>query len=149
MTKGFLSQLERGLSHASLATLRRIADAVGMDLAELLADPQGPRDVSKAPTVQGGPGALDALLTPVGHRDYQVLHATVEAGSPGSFGPEAGREAHFVYVLEGQVELRVDSDVHLLGASESMAFMTPCSYGWRNPTDRAARVLWVFSPPAL
>jgi hypothetical protein len=37
----------------------------------------------------------------------------------------------------------------VLEAGQSLAFTTPCAYGWRNPFEQAVSVLWVFSPPAL
>lgn len=149
VTKGFLSQLERGLSRASVASLRRIADAVGIGLAELLDTGRRPRDVTNAPTVHGGPGATDALLTPIGHPAFQVLHATVEPGGHSDFGAVGEQESHFVHVLDGRFELRVDDNTHVLEAGQSLAFTTPCAYGWRNPSEQAVSVLWVFSPPAL
>jgi quercetin dioxygenase-like cupin family protein len=149
VTKGFLSQLERGLSRASVASLRRIANAVGIGLAELLDTGLGPREVTDAPTVHGGAGATDALLTPVGHPAFQVLHATVEPGGHSGFGAVGEQGSHFVHVLDGRFELRVDDDSHVLEAGQSLAFTTPCAYGWRNPSEQAVSLLWVFSPPAL
>ena len=99
VTKGFLSQLERGLSRASLASLRRIADAIGIGLTELLDTGRGPRDATSAPTVHGGRGATDVLLTPIGHPPFQVLHATVVPGGHSAFGVVGERESHFVHIL--------------------------------------------------
>jgi transcriptional regulator with XRE-family HTH domain len=149
VTKGFLSQLERGLSRASVASLRRIADAVGIGLAELLDAGSPTRDVTNAPKLHGGRGATDALLTPVGHPAFQVLHATVEPGGQSDFGPVGEPEAHFVHVLRGRFELRVDDDTHVLRTGQSLTFTTPCAYGWRNPSQETVAVLWVFSPPAF
>jgi len=150
VTKGFLSQLERGLSRASVASLRRIADAVGISIAELLDRPSGPLDSTEAPAIHfGGMGAHDRLLTPVGFPHFQVLHATVDPGGYNAIGDEPREESHFVYVIEGSFTLMLDEKEHRLNAGQSLAFQTPCRYGWRNDTAHTTQILWTFSPSIL
>jgi transcriptional regulator with XRE-family HTH domain len=150
VTKGFLSQLERGLSRASVASLRRIADAVGISIADLLDRPQEPLDSTSAPAVNfGGTGARDRLLTPVGFPHFQVLHATVDPGGYHEVADEPREESHLVYVVEGSFTVVLDEKEHRLEAGQSLAFQMPGRYGWRNDTDRAAQVLWTFSPAVL
>jgi transcriptional regulator with XRE-family HTH domain len=150
VTKGFLSQLERGLSRASVASLRRIGDAVGISIAELLGRPPGPLDSTNAPAVNfGGTGARDRLLTPVGFPHFQVLHATVDPGGNHVVAEELREESHLVYVLDGSFTLVLDEKEHRLKAGQSLAFQTPGRYGWRNDTDQTTEVLWTFSPAVL
>lgn len=51
--------------------------------------------------------------------------------------------------LKGRFELCVDEDTHMLKTGQSLAFTTPCSYGWGNQSRAPAVVLWAFSPSAL
>src|SRR5688572_28474475 len=50
VTSGFLSQLETGRANASISTLRRLADALGVGLADLVE----PGPVSAARVVRAG-----------------------------------------------------------------------------------------------
>ncbi|HEX3517798.1 MAG TPA: cupin domain-containing protein [Solirubrobacteraceae bacterium] len=88
-------------------------------------------------------------MTPVGQPGFQVLRATVEPDAHSDYGRVEERESHFVIVLKSRFELRVDNQTHMLKTGQSVAFTTPCSYGWCNQSHIPAVVLWVFSPPAL
>src|SRR5215472_17488570 len=66
LTKGFISQLERGLSQASVASLQRICSALDVSPGTILDPlPEGPVAPADAPEISfGGQGARDRLLTP-------------------------------------------------------------------------------------
>lgn len=150
VSKGFLSQLERGLSQASVATLARIAEAVGSTAAELLTQPRAVVRSDEGPAIQfGGSGTTDHLLTPVGLPGFQVLHAEVTSEGCSSYGHVADLGSHFIYVTGGQLTVTLDDVEHVIGAGQSFAFATPASYGWQNRSTETTRLLWVVSPPPL
>ncbi|WP_343948397.1 helix-turn-helix domain-containing protein [Nonomuraea longicatena] len=153
LTKGFISQLERGLSRASLASLRRICSALDLSLSALLDEPDTEPDTvaDHAPSASmDGVGTVNRLLTPHGFAAFQVLHTTVEPGghSDGGSACDPGF-VHFVHVLAGVLDLTVEGIEHALAAGESLMIPRGGVLGWSNPspTDDTT-LLWVFSPPA-
>lgn len=153
LTKGFLSQLERGLSRASVASLTRICAALDV-LPSAILDPlpPGPVAPTDAPTLSfGGLGAEDRLLTPAGFPGLQILHATVEPGGHSSGnGTSHPEESHFVFVLRGRFTVTLNGGSHQLRAGESLAFRGSDTYAWSNPSARSpCEVLWALSPPQI
>ena len=155
LTKGFLSQLERGLSQASVASLTRICAALEVAPGAMLDPlPAGPVSPAEAPELSfGGEGARDRLLTPAGFPGIQVLHATVQPGghSPGA-GAGTGRpeESHFLLVLRGTFTLQLNGTAVQLSAGQSITFRGTDSHSWANlSVDTSCEVLWVLSPPAI
>lgn len=153
LTKGFLSQLERGLSRASVASLTRICAALEVPPSAVLDPlPQGPVAPTDAPELHfGGQGAQDRLLTPAEFPGFQVLHATVQPGghSPGT-GSGRPQESHFLVVMGGSFAVELNGTAHLLRPGDSLAFRGTDTYGWSNPSpDTPCQVLWVLSPPQI
>jgi transcriptional regulator with XRE-family HTH domain len=153
LTKGFLSQLERGLSRASVASLRRICAALDVAPSAILDPlPPGPIAPTDAPEISfGGTGNRDRLMTPIGFPGFQVLHATVEPGgrNPGT-GPIKPEASHFVLVLRGTFVITLNGAAQRLGAGESLTFLGTDHYVSENPsTDTPCEVLWVLTPPEI
>jgi transcriptional regulator with XRE-family HTH domain len=153
LTKGFLSQLERGLSQASVASLARLCAALRVPPSALLDPlPQGPITPADAPEISfGGQKARDRLLTPAGFPGFQVLHAIVQPGghNPGT-GPREPDQSHFVIVLRGQFIITLNGTVQQLSTGQSITFRGTDSYSWANPsTDALCELLWVLSPPEI
>ncbi len=153
LTKGFLSQLERGLSQASVASLSRICAALRVSPSALLDPlPPGPVTPSEAPELSfGGQKARDRLLTPAGFPGFQVLHATVEPGghNPGT-GPRPPDQSHFVIVLSGEFVITLNGTDQRLATGQSITFRGTDRYSWANPsTHTPCEVLWVLSPSEI
>jgi transcriptional regulator with XRE-family HTH domain len=153
LTKGFLSQLERGLSQASVASLTRICAALEIAPGAMLDPlPEGPVSPAEAPELSfGGEGARDRLLTPAGFPGIQVLHATVQPGGHNAgTGTSRPEESHFLLVLRGTFTLQLNGTPVPLSAGKSITFRGTDSYSWANlSADTPCEVLWVLSPPAI
>jgi transcriptional regulator with XRE-family HTH domain len=153
LTKGFISQLERGLSQASVTSLQRICSALDLSPGAIL-DPlrEGPVAPADAPEISfGGQGARDRLLTPAGFPGFQVLHATVQPYGR-NLGTSAPRpdQSHFVLVLHGTFTVTVNGAANNLTAGQSITFRGTDTYSWANPSpDTPCEVLWVLATRAL
>jgi transcriptional regulator with XRE-family HTH domain len=150
LSKGFLSQLERGRTRASIATLRRLAAVLEIPLPELLTEPDATGDrVEIRPKVSRhrAQGA-DRLLTPTGLPGFQVLDSTVPPG-----GASAGAvvdpvpTAHLLLIREGTFTVRIDGSPYRLQSGDSLAFASPPAYAWRNEGSEPTRLVWVLAPP--
>jgi transcriptional regulator with XRE-family HTH domain len=90
LSESFLSQVERGRSNASIASLRRIADALGVTMADLF-EPEampGPKVLKSddRPALQFGILGRKLLLTPRPLHHLEVFQGELEVG--GSTGEE-------------------------------------------------------------
>jgi transcriptional regulator with XRE-family HTH domain len=153
VSESFLSQLERGRSNASVATLQRLATAVGIEVSDLFATDGLPRPhvlrrEARQLLVWGHLGRK-ALLTPKPFHSLEVVSAEFEPG--GSTGDEPythGDSEELLLVLEGRVHVQLGGEVYDLGAGDSVHYRSSTPHRVSNPGDAAAEVLFVISPPS-
>lgn len=144
----FLSQIERGLARPSLASLERIAHALGASQVELLTFTE-PGSADAAPSVlRAAEGARGAYG---GESEARVL---LDAGSPfrslevrgdnTAFGPAWVHAEHeWFYVLDGIVEVDLGGLVEALGVGDSASCPGGVPHCWRSPDGRPYRLLIV------
>jgi quercetin dioxygenase-like cupin family protein len=53
------------------------------------------------------------------------------------------------YVVEGQLELTINSEVRLLNAGDSFYFPSNLPHAYRNPGKTRLRVVWINTPPTF
>ncbi|MBK0420481.1 helix-turn-helix transcriptional regulator [Leucobacter sp. CSA2] len=149
LTKGFISQVERGLASASITSLAAICDALTLPMGRLFDPPRVyvSRGAERQPAKLMGEGVRDSVLTPPGQSDMQVIETTIEPG--GGFEDEPYRlpvDREFLVVLEGTLQLELEAESYLLEAGDSMSFAGRHAHIWRNPSaSEPARVMWVLS----
>lgn len=153
LSESFLSQAERGLTSASIASLQRIAEALGVAVSDLFA-PDGTRRprVSRSGErqfVAWGKLGRKALLTPKPFHHLEVVLAELDPG--GSTGDEPYRhgdsEEVFV-VLSGRVRLQLGGDTYELGRGDSVQYRSSTPHRVANHGSEPAEVMFVVSPPS-
>jgi Predicted transcriptional regulators len=153
LTRGFLSHLERGGTSASVGSLYRLCDALGVGVAVLF-EPAGAkltRQKSRQPSYFGGEGVTDYVVTPPAERRVQVLETHVAPGGT----PDRNLWTHrgdvsIAYVLSGELEIRFADDTLTLGPGDAVTFSPTEPHGWRNPSRSAETiVMWVMLPAAF
>lgn len=112
MTESFLSQVERGVASPSIASVQRIARALGQSIAELFATDESAGSLvrvrDRRRVVYQGLGAVDEFLTRSKDGRLQVILSTIEPG--GGTGEEAythDSDEEVVIVLDGVLDLWV------------------------------------------
>ena len=153
VSESFVSQLERGRSSASVATLQRLAAAVGIEISDLFAGtPQsGPHVLRRQERqlLEWGHLGRKALLTPKPFHSLEVVSATFDPG--GSTGDEPythGDSEELLLVLAGRIHLQLDSELLDLSAGDSVNYRSSTPHRVSNPGDEGAEVLFVISPPS-
>jgi transcriptional regulator with XRE-family HTH domain len=153
VSESFVSQLERGRSSASVATLQRLAAAVGIEISDLFAaGPQaGPRVLRREERQQLEWGHLGrkALLTPKPFHSLEVVTAAFDPG--GSTGDEPythGDSEELLLVLAGRVHLQLGSELLDLSTGDSVNYRSSTAHRVSNPGAEPAEVLFVISPPS-
>jgi transcriptional regulator with XRE-family HTH domain len=149
LTKGFISQLERDMTSASVASLVKICDALQISVGSLFQAPRTllTRAAQARPINFGGTGLNEQLLTPR-DSELQVLRSEIAPG--GGSGDEAytlDAEAEVVHVVQGQIVVHVDGEVYTLEVGDTLSFSPRQAHSWYNPsTSAGAVVLWALTP---
>jgi transcriptional regulator with XRE-family HTH domain len=153
VSESFLSQVERGRASASIASLRRIAGALGVTVADLF-EPGGPprprvlrRD--ERPSLAFGILGRKLLLTQRPLQHLEVFVGELDAGGSTGAEPYAhGDSEELFVVLNGNVQLELGGDVHELESGDSIDYRSSTPHRVTNVGGECAEVMWIISPPS-
>lgn len=153
VSESFVSQLERGRSSASVATLQRLAVAVGIEVSDLFSgeSQSGPRVLRRheRQLLEWGHLGRKALLTPKPFHSLEAVAAVFDPG--GSTGDEPythGDSEELLLVLAGRIQLQLGSELLDLSTGDSVDYRSSTPHRVSNPGDETAEVLFVISPPS-
>ena len=153
LSESFLSQVERGRSSASIASLRRIADALGVSIADLF-EPHGlpaPRVLRRddRPALAFGVLGRKLLLTPRPLHHLEVFMGELEVGGSTGAQPYAhGDSEELFVVLRGTVQLELGGELFELEPRDSIDYRSSTPHRIANVGDEPAEVMWIISPPS-
>lgn len=154
LSASYISALERSHSSPSVASLHKLATALGTTVVKILgeAEPDADRVVVKPEARRGLdlgiPGveieelaAVDTSLEPL------LFRVAPQAGSEDAY-QHVGEE--FLWVLEGSFEVTLDAaHVYRLQVGDAMTFASNRPHSWRNPGDDTAVIVWINTPPTF
>lgn len=151
-TAGFLSQLERGQTNASIGVLRRIAAALGLTLADLFEEgPAGsPRMLRREarPELPTNVGIRKFLISQQPLRHLEVYSGEFEPGSSTGDEPYVhGDSQEILYVVAGEIVIELDGEPYALQRGDSIDYMSSLPHRLVNTSTLPAEVLWIVSPP--
>lgn len=154
LTQSFLSQVERGLTSPSVASLRKVAQAFGVPLAALFQGPVAPenhvvRRAQRRQLVHPGRQWRDYLLTPNLTGKLQVIWSVIEPGGGSGEEPYThDSDEECVVILHGRLEFWVGPDHYSLDEGDSIVFESRIPHRNINPGPERAEVLWITTPPS-
>lgn len=151
ISEGFLSQLERDRSSASIATLQRICDCLEMTVGELFVEPEATRvhRFRDAHFNAFGSNARKVRVTPT--TNHQLEAFIGEFDPYGTTGDELyahGDSEEMLLVISGTIEVTIESQTHLLGPLDSIAYRSSSGHRAREARGDTAVALWTMSPPS-
>jgi transcriptional regulator with XRE-family HTH domain len=146
LSVSFLSQLERGLTRPSLASLHQVAETLGTSSQALLGqravedpDPLVSRALRSDPS-----SFAEGIARPLvhGRRTLQPMEFT---GGPLEFGEWFVHDGdELLHVLEGRIEVDIDGDpLRALGAGDTIYVEAGVLHRWRRVPGKESRVLFV------
>lgn len=151
LTKGFISQLERGLSSISLSALARVCAALDVRFGEVL-DDRPPETISPEDAGAGGWPFFDSHQDVLRSPREEPRLALLESRLPP--GTSAGEELYtfpadkeVVYVAAGTLELQIGDTVHELQEGDAITYSPRDPHTWRNPSRTEETVVLWFSVP--
>jgi transcriptional regulator with XRE-family HTH domain len=150
VSPGFISQVERGQALPSIATLVRIAAALGVRVGELFDTPAPVGRILRRAERTGyaypNSGLRDEVISSDHDGRLEVLVAYVAPG--GGTGGEPyvhGAATEFVLVLDGRIELWIGDEVHHLEKGDTLTFPGTMPHGYLNRWDEPAELLWAMT----
>jgi transcriptional regulator with XRE-family HTH domain len=142
VSKGMLSQVEQARTNPSVATICRLATALGVSIASLVEAPEVPsaRVVRAEEAVTlwtgGHKGSAARLLVGSGTSQQVELWDVrmVPGDGYGSEGHPSGTR-ELLLVIEGELTLELDGVPHRVGAGDAIAFVADRAHAYRNQGD--------------
>jgi XRE family transcriptional regulator, regulator of sulfur utilization len=145
----FLSQVENGQASPSIASMERIAGALGVTLGQFFdgagRDRRGVTRAGARPTLQSewSRGRIESLGPVEEGGRLEPVVVTLEPGGSSGKRPAPGRHEEFTLVLEGTVELTLEDGAQTLGPGDAITIRAGALRRWHNPGAAAARFLIV------
>ncbi len=148
-----ISLIERGVSSPSVATLHRLALALGVPITsffegedekkEVILTRAGERPCSKSASV-----LLESLGSGLQDQTLEPFVATLKPGADSGrqIMVHAGHE--LVYCLQGEVEYEVAGQQYRLVVGDALFFEARLAHRWRNPCSEPAKCLMIFQASA-
>lgn len=158
LTNGTVSLIEQNKTSPSVASLKRLLDAIPMSIAEFFAiieDSDSARYFYRADELtEIGPqaGQAGVSLRQLGNAMTHSLQMLDETYPPGAdTGPEllshAGEEAGLV--IAGEIEITVADQVRILGAGDGYLFDSRLPHRFRNTSNSVCKVISACTPPTF
>ena len=149
LTKGFISQLERGQVSASVVTLFDLIECLGTTPAEFFRQEEEQVVFSENEYFEkiDEAGNSRQWIVPSAQK-YQMEPLLVTLQPHGELEedkPHNGEE--FGFVISGRINLYLGEKVYHVKAGESFYYQADQIHRIVNPGGRPAKMLWISSPP--
>jgi transcriptional regulator with XRE-family HTH domain len=152
VTASFISQVERDQINASVNSLRRIAEALGVSMLHFVQEKPRPDPILHSGTRSvltfSDTDLNYELLTPRASRAMEVFIGRIGPGTSYASRPLPEPTEECIYLLSGEVVIGLDSGDHVLKPDDSIYFEGANLRHLTNPTEQEAVWIAVISPPA-
>ncbi len=144
VSRAMISRIERGEASPTAALLDRVAAGLGTTIGQLVS-PVGEGDVargdSRASWTDPATGYHRRQISPAGTGSpVEIVEVTFPPGARVSFTGFRNRNVdQHVWVLDGQLELKVGEVVHLLAAGDCVHHTLELPVSFHNNTDVPVR----------
>ncbi len=152
LTKGFISQLERGQVSPSIVTLLDLIECLGTTASDFFKETEEEHVVFSEKgffeKVDDAGNSIQWIVPTAQKYQMEPLLVVIEPHeSLEEDKPHDGEE--FGYLISGRLKLHLGDKVYLVKAGES--FYYPAKYRHRieNPGGRPAKFVWVSTPPTF
>jgi DNA-binding transcriptional MerR regulator len=147
---GFLSNLERSQSAASVGITHKIAQYYGANILEFFNAPavDGPlvREDGRKVLQSGNGVSMELLAWGRITMEPHLFRVAPGAGSVESYSHE-GEE--FLFVTKGRLRVFLEGQEYRLRAGDSFYFQSSTPHRWENPGKTETVILWINTPPTF
>lgn len=160
LTASFLSQVERDITSPSVATLKRIADILGVPVGYFFEDLEEPELEPKqlgrrSPVVKEyerkilspNRGVTFYLLNPDMSGPIEFIYDVFEPGACTGEDLYTHPGVECGLILEGELEVQVGEEIYVLKKGDSITFSSEEPHRKRNPGKEQSISVWANTPP--
>jgi len=150
LSVSFLSQIENGSSSLAITSLKKIAEALGVNINYFFEVPEGHNFLVKSEEekVFKMEGSNSEFIRISGDFPNRKLEAIITIIPPeqkhGSSFTHPGEE--FVYVLDGMLIVNIDGKEYLVKPGDSIHYPSTAEHQWINPLKQETKLLTVLTP---
>jgi len=150
---GWISQVERALSHPSIDDLRGIAAELDVPISLFFGETSGDetergyvvRKDARRKIGSGEAGLVEELLSPDLTDDFEVVHSVFQPGA-GLGTPNIRASQELGYLISGRLNMMIGGRDFTINPGDSFRIRGE-PYSWSNPYDKPAVAIWVIAPP--
>ena len=149
LSPGAVHKIEKSGMTPTIASLMKIAAALGKSVAYFVDEPETP-DVlvvrwDERARVYSSKQGLDLRNLSGRYGSFAMAGAEAVVEPQADSGPTPMRHPgeELVIMLEGRMEFTVGGATHEVGAGDSIHFRTVRPHSWRNASDEPARAIWL------
>ncbi|MFI5372448.1 MAG: helix-turn-helix domain-containing protein [Candidatus Eisenbacteria bacterium] len=153
LSKGFISQLENGITSPSLASLTGLATVLGTSIAYLVASDSEAmcvvRRTERRRIEVGGNASRVESLTPGTVRNLDVVMAELPPGLTAGDKQHYHQGEEFLLCVEGRIRVTCAGQVAELDEGDAAHFDGRAPHAVENVGERTARIIIVVTPAAF
>ena len=153
VTASFLSQLERGITNASLTSLQKISDALNVPMLYFLSEPRSESPVVRAdkrPKIDLDDERVGyELLTPDLTGKFEAVIGRIQSSSENVVRRLSIETDEFIFILEGSLVVGLKDHNYFLKAGDSIYFHGSDLVSLRSDSDGETRWMSVITPPVF
>ena len=147
---GFLSNLERSQSGASIGVTHKLARYYGANILDFFNPPAADSPLVRSDqrkVLQSGQGVrMELLAWGKITMEPHLFRIAAGAGSVDSYSHE-GEE--FLFVFKGRLNIYLEGREYHLRRGDSFYFQSTSPHRWENPGKGDAVILWINTPPTF
>jgi len=152
LSSGFLSMIERGSSSLTITSLKKIADAFGVDISFFFEKPVSNKNFHLSISDQKKFQIEDSQTSYIrlnGNFPNRAIEPLVVILKPHQQKDEdfVHRGEEFYYILKGAVRFIVDREEYFVSEKESIHFPSHIPHDYENPLSEESIMLCVLTPP--
>lgn len=147
----FLSQVERSKSSATLSSIRKISEALGVNLSGLFQNEYEPKSeiIKKEDHQEHRSEEINFTFTnlsgSIPNPIFEPILATLYPGDK-NISPYTHNGQEFIYVLEGVLTVILDNKEYNLYPEDSIHIESTKPHIWFNDTQEVVKLLLVTAP---
>jgi transcriptional regulator with XRE-family HTH domain len=153
LSKGFISQVERGLTSPSIATLIDILECLGTNLKDFFNETSQEKivftkeDIFEKENKEEGT-RISWLIPNAQKNDMEPIMIHLEGGSKSEiYPPHEGEE--FGYIVSGSIQIHFGNKKYKAKKGDSFYFKATNEHYLENTSKTKATILWVATPPSF
>lgn len=146
LSKGYISQVERGHASPSLSSLTSIATAFGVAIEYFFTPLMDDCSISHAEsrTFFNTKKSPNSFFSLTGSRVHCEMEAVLIRTPPGAQSTECTTASEqLIYVLEGEIKLTLDDNEFRLRKGDFMQYRTMTPHSVENIAQAEATFLWI------